>query len=464
MDTIIIYNLNGEIKYVFKLEPISNEKQLLIYQKENEELGKFIINKNDKLIIESYRLEKIFESNNYYLLEDNKIIYTSLDNLDYANKITITSNHLTIVIGSSYTLELINKLKNIPLKLNDREFIDYINDYIIVKYVLRKYPYNLQYASENLRNNLDIVKIAVSKNANSLQFASENLRNNLDIVKMAVSKNGHSLQFASEDLRNNFDIVNIAVSTYPEALQFASNNLKNNKKIVILACLKSISALKFASDELQKDYNIIEEIIKQSENYISLYSFLEVISEINMSSYEKLCNDEKNIKKILYFNIKHCIIFNNHNRNYDKESINIIFDQIKQLKQINNLLYEKIINDYKTIKKLILMSKYYESVICFEYILKQIKEISISLYKRILDDVDIAMYMIKNNSHTLKYFSENIKDNENIIKMAVNIRGSWLKHASLRLRDLEDIVIIAIKNESTSIKHASNRLKNILKS
>ena len=61
---------------------------------------------------------------------------------------------------------------------------------------------------------LSIVKIAVSNsNCNypyALQYASDELKNNFDIVKTIISKNGYNLKYASDELKNNIDIVKIA--------------------------------------------------------------------------------------------------------------------------------------------------------------------------------------------------------------------------------------------------------------
>jgi hypothetical protein len=480
---ICINTLAGNTKYVLILKTIIEDikYELVVYDEKYEELKKFFIfNKQEKqykLIIESHRLENIFNKEECYsILDPNDCIYSSLDNRnfeDFKNLVYIKSDILTLVTSQSINIKDIQKLReNTPL--NDESLIKYRDNYIFVRYAVRCCPFNLQYASEKLKDNLDIVKIAVSKNGITLQYASTDLKNNPNIVEIAVLNNPEALEFASDELKEDDAIVipalnrngkvirfsffqnypfiaQIAICNNGGALEHVSDNLKNNKHIVILACEKSIKNLQFASIKLQNDYNIIEKIIEKSDNYISLYSFLEDIYQINMSLYEKLCNDKKIIKKIVYFNIKYLITSTN---------MEILYEELTLLKNINESVYTEIINEYNTIKESILISKYYT---CLENMLNIIKKLSLSLHEKIINDVDIAMYMIRNKIHTMLYFSKNIKDNKEVVSMAVNIKGFLLKHASSRLCDDDDIVKIAINNDNTSIKHASLRLRKMLK-
>jgi hypothetical protein len=63
--------------------------------------------------------------------------------------------------------------------------------------------YNLEYASDNLKDDKEVVLIAVTENGDALGYASDNLKNDKEIVLAAVTADSWALQFANQDLRND---------------------------------------------------------------------------------------------------------------------------------------------------------------------------------------------------------------------------------------------------------------------
>ena len=61
----------------------------------------------------------------------------------------------------------------------------------------------LQYASEQLKGDVDVVKLAVQQRGFALQYASEQLKGNADVVKLAVRQDWHALEYASEQLKGD---------------------------------------------------------------------------------------------------------------------------------------------------------------------------------------------------------------------------------------------------------------------
>lgn len=61
-------------------------------------------------------------------------------------------------------------------------------------------PNNFKYFRE-FQNDFEITKEAVSKNGNLLQYASQDLKDNVEIVKTAFSNNQFSLFHASERIQ-----------------------------------------------------------------------------------------------------------------------------------------------------------------------------------------------------------------------------------------------------------------------
>eukprot|EP00928_Gymnodinium_smaydae_P096262 TRINITY_DN8461_c0_g2_i1.p1 TRINITY_DN8461_c0_g2~~TRINITY_DN8461_c0_g2_i1.p1 ORF type:complete len:328 (-),score=54.04 TRINITY_DN8461_c0_g2_i1:339-1322(-) len=71
--------------------------------------------------------------------------------------------------------------------------------------VLKMNPFALEFASDELRANIDVVELAVSEAGMALQFASPSLKEDRDLVLRAVATNVHALQFAGPALRADVD-------------------------------------------------------------------------------------------------------------------------------------------------------------------------------------------------------------------------------------------------------------------
>ena len=105
----------------------------------------------------------------------------------------------------------------------------------------------LKHVLECFKNNYDIVLAAVNNDGISLQYASYIMRSNYDIVLAAVKNNGHALKFASNDMKNNYDIVLATIKNNWRALQHASNDIKDNYDIALAAYNINKSALQYVN-------------------------------------------------------------------------------------------------------------------------------------------------------------------------------------------------------------------------
>ena len=172
-------------------------------------------------------IHHIDEDKCYKLLNNGVIIYNSLYDIIWINKIILED---VVIIFMNYDINIINNLRK----------------------------YGLQYLSPELQNDPEIVKLAVMQYDNSLRFASPELQNYPEIVSLAVHKNDYALEHASSELQNDPEIVKLAVQKNGESLKYASPSIKNNREIVKLAIQKCILAFFYASEELQQDPKIVE--------------------------------------------------------------------------------------------------------------------------------------------------------------------------------------------------------------
>lgn len=121
----------------------------------------------------------------------------------------------------------------------------------------------LWYASTRLRNDMGIVIAAVKMSGDALRFASDALKGVKDVVLEAVRQNGNALRFASEALRRDREVVVAAVTQYGNALQHAADAFKNDREVVVAAARQNCNALGLATDEMRRDRVVIMEAVKR---------------------------------------------------------------------------------------------------------------------------------------------------------------------------------------------------------
>ena len=235
----------------------------------------------------------------------------------------------------------------------------------------------LQWASEALKGNERVAMAAVARNGNALQYASEELRRDKEVVMIAVAQSGRALQYTSEELRGDKEVAMAAVAQNGRALLWASNELKGDKEVVMAAVAQDGFALRYASYELKGDKEVV--MVAMSNNLIALKYIAKT-----------LCNDKDLAKNALKMNI-HTIQF---------FSVQIALDYIKT-------------------------------------------------------NVGRKHVFIKN-------MPDSLRNNKNIVSIFVKHNGTSLEHASDDLRDDVDIVKLAIDNWPHSVYFASERVKNIL--
>lgn len=73
-----------------------------------------------------------------------------------------------------------------------------------------------------------------------------------------VNLNGVNLQFCTEELRDDYDVVLDAVSNYGLSLRLASERLQNNENIVFTAYINNDQAKEFAGDYLKEHWDELE--------------------------------------------------------------------------------------------------------------------------------------------------------------------------------------------------------------
>ena len=352
MDILInILSIDGEEKYKFKLQ--NNQ-------------------------INYYHLQMILDGiingdNIYYLLDNDKIIYASFDDLNY-NIIEINNNYINIIF-IPIKLEYMQKLRDYNKYNLDHEYYsNFIDTYVIVKFAIRCCPSNLKYASENLRNNFDLVKIAINNNSEAIKYASDNLRDKIEIIDLACK---YSIQF----------------------LEYASINLQNNyyyMKNIFIKLIKNMNS---------QNYNNI------------IVNFLEKILSINVLLYQKVIDD--------YDMAMNIIKYNPHIIEYFSENI----------KNNYNIGLMAVTNDGACLKFLSKTLKE-DKIIVRTAITQKFKSYTLQFAPKLQDDYDTVMIAVMHEASSLKYASKRLREDYNIVKAAFNNNKTSLKHASKNIKHL----------------------------
>lgn len=128
-------------------------------------------------------------------------------------------------------------------------------DKSIVTLSVTNWGSSLEFASDKLKNDSEVCKAALSSGHGraALKYVS-----NPQVVKEAVARNGLLLEFASENMKNNLDVVAAAVWNNGDALQYASSSLRGHRDVVACAVSSdSGHALQYASGQLKTDVEIM---------------------------------------------------------------------------------------------------------------------------------------------------------------------------------------------------------------
>ena len=118
------------------------------------------------------------------------------------------------------------------------------------------------------------LKQAIRENPNTYQYATLNLKHNVDLVIFFLEQ-GRSFSLISKHLQENKKVVRVAVAKYPNSSQENGKNLKNDHDIFKLAFQQDREVLRYASERLEKT------------NKIFKHDYFQVFYSNGISNYEE---------------------------------------------------------------------------------------------------------------------------------------------------------------------------------
>ena len=111
-----------------------------------------------------------------------------------------------------------------------------------------------------LRGDPEVVEIAVHEHGGALDFASDEMKANIDIVKTAVRNTGYAICSAQEILKANRDVVLAGLSNSSNVLACAHYSLRSDPELVKLAVRADDHGLLAASDDLRDSQSFLYEL------------------------------------------------------------------------------------------------------------------------------------------------------------------------------------------------------------
>lgn len=379
----------------------------------------------------------------------------------------------------------IKNLVNVSEEMrNNLHFANYI-----INNIIKKNPEAFQYLSEEIKNDENIILKAVRENADVFEYASDRLKDNEEFIEIMLDKSNIIYKFSSDRLKYNMSFINKAVNNnrgihvlkyVPDSIKedqsfmekmidvrgFALNYFPDKYRLDKKYLLRAIknnggNLLKYLPENLTDDDDIAFAAVNDNGSVTYLSDRLKDNEELGLiavkhSGYnlQYLSNKLKNNQQIVDLAIKHEITYLDEAGDEIKNDFAFMF---------NVLIYANI-NKEEIIKK----HKEYdwkdedEAFYLDQYIYDQLgqailndrdkmhclinyDEKAITYLPPILkSDVSLASNLCAQNGLYLRYFDESVKDNEQIVKLAIGNNPHSLEYASTRLKDDEKIVMLAI--------------------
>ena len=503
-DVIIFFYLN--ISDYKNKDELLDDKEFMLKYLENEGSGDYYLDLSDKLKADKDIIFTVAKYGNCYeFLKDVKkyapqeVLDELLDDKDFVLQ------HMNAK-GNAKDFEYISKRLQ-----SDKEVILAAANSGGFRY--RDYDtreiktFNiLDYLPDNLKNNKAFILqfLSYEDAGDVFMYFSDELKYDKDVVLAAVNSFGKALQYVPEELKDR-DVVLAAVKNNGMVLQYVQNELNNDKEIALEAVKNDISAINYIGENLKgEDTSIfaygIRERSKDCGCYIGKDYFWkrdfagkridretverfknnkEIVTAFIINTIVQYPSDDEPIPLYWYGSKEICT-----DKDFILETMQYIIEHREELANRQNEAYRKKHPEEvsKTKKELSKQQiKYFADIALTRfckginksfnkdkdivYLLAENSSYAVDFADKdtFSNDLDFAMRAVKFNGTSLSELSDEIKDNESIVREAIKTPSlfySPLHYASERLRDNEDIVMEAIKINGRSLDDASERLRD----
>jgi len=318
---------------------------------------------------------------------------------------------------------------------------------------------------------------AVKLNGDALKYASDVIRDNKEIVMSAVKSSCWSLKHASDRLKIDKDVVMQSLKDrsdlYYNHLVFPEQLLTNRDFVLKLIQTNSYN-INFIPNDLRDDEMLYAYALAGDSSILNSN-----IKAFDDETYNKLFNLLENKEIVTEVILKNIYVFNYLSVDLKKNEpfiINLInrlseltqfggYDTVSRTRKQKRDLLDSIIKINNNNERVVLASLRYtiDDANLGELIFNNIAQ---DLY----NNAEFILRAMEINGYLFRYIPANFKNNKAVILSALNNQlktksgqignESPLKYASDSLRDDMDVVMAAIQNDGKAISHVSDRLKN----
>jgi hypothetical protein len=346
------------------------------------------------------------------------------------------------------------------------------NDYDVVLEAVRSNSRSLEFASDFLKDNKYIVLAAVESEPKSTKSESELCKYLTIVPRFSKSKypglskkiselrrwDKFPLKFASDRLRDDRETISLAMRTTPRSFIYASKRLKDDKNLLIQAIKSGCGdCFAHASDKLRDDKDIVLDSAlynRHSFQYASDrlrddYDTASQIIGISPQAFQYASERLRNTKSFV-LEILGSSKFDLPLRGNDC-CLEYISDSLKDDIDVVSAVVQKYPTCIKyASERLMVHPKFTDALedLYFQYYPKSRRN----------DKVLVMSLLTSGKDHVFRYTSDRLKDDMDVVMLAVECDGKNLEYVSVRLKDDRDVVVHALIN-GASLKHASERLK-----
>ena len=248
-----------------------------------------------------------------------------------------------------------------------------------------------------------------------------------DFMLKALDDNIYNFEYIPEELKNDEDVILKVIGKDMLLINGFPNNLRNNKDFILRAVKVNCFALKYASDSLKDDKEVVLKAIENNADAIKYAS-------------DRL----KDNKEVMLKAVEH-----------DGNALMYAF----YLRDDKEVVLKAIENNIDAIKYASDRLKHDKDVILKIMEIDKDSDISSYFTDELKDDKEVMLIAVENNGFMLKYASDKLKDDKDIVLKAVNQNGLALIYASDRLKNDKEVVLKAIESNTYAIEYASDELK-----
>jgi len=314
--------------------------------------------------------------------------------------------------------------------------------------------WSVMYASDELKNDREVVLKSVKSRSDlydkHLLFPDQ-LKNDIEFLKQIISSNAFNIKFIPEKHAHQKILYLLAIKSSSAIIEFINKDAHGIKSYIINEFKKNLKNFEFCLNaviENSYSYDLLDEEIKKDKNFIS-----QILLELDKK--DKIKDDRRYLCEKLLETI---LSLSTENIDLILQLIKVIYDDSYLLKNIYKFLPKQLQLDKKFIMKSIAFN--YEVFEFVDEIFRDDPEVvlhAINLHN-IIEKNKRSFNGIKKES-PLKYASDKIKNNYQIVFEAVKKDGASIKFASIELENDTHVLLESIKTGaglSSFIKLPSN--------